>query len=653
MKKQIRSKLTAVILAAVLLAALLPAGTTTVSALEPITIANVSITLPAEDGHPDFAPVSDEEDKYSAVVESWYLCEDPYPDLNNESVFESGKEYALRLRFEPKSGYEFAEDATFTVNKQQTSCYGSSAHREIRFEPGVTEIDVTSGFQLRDALNRNMPVKAINIVSNITVNADCTIRFDEEHLDNYYDTVITINKGVVVKIEDGGLMGSFWPSYEGNWENGPIPNGKLINNGGIIIKNGGGVVADFDTNNGEIIVEAGGECVCPGVNNGTVYVEAGGVYQTTQGGDSRNNGTINIAPGATMVSRFGSTIINAEGGTINLDGTFICGCVGFDEDVIWFSNEGTVNGQGSIVLNEVDRSVAPVSDMDALIEKMMGMLGQEKRFENWDDVNIYRLREVGSFEDLAAEFPGDRVVAGEQVAGDMDVMVLIETSMAIPEGASIETMGQIFVSGGATLTVESGALLECAIENNANVVVKSGGKLYSTMGGSITNRGTLTVEAGGEIKSQMGGEIINGEGASIALEGDMYCGCIGFGEGSACWLYNSGAITGSGKIYLYEADHGEMPVADMPVLAQSVRDSIPAGEDPVPEVLIVLPYTPGDINGDEAVNNKDLTRLFQYLSDWEVEVDEEALDVNGDGSVNNKDLTRLFQYLSDWDVEIF
>ena len=73
-------------------------------------------------------------------------------------------------------------------------------------------------------------------------------------------------------------------------------------------------------------------------------------------------------------------------------------------------------------------------------------------------------------------------------------------------------------------------------------------------------------------------------------------------------------------------------------------------EEDIPKLIA---HTPGDINGDGELNNKDLTRFFQYLSDWDVEVNETALDVNGDGSVNNKDLTRLFQYLSDWDVEIF
>ena len=68
---------------------------------------------------------------------------------------------------------------------------------------------------------------------------------------------------------------------------------------------------------------------------------------------------------------------------------------------------------------------------------------------------------------------------------------------------------------------------------------------------------------------------------------------------------------------------------------------------------IIRNHTPGDINNDGKVNNKDLTRLFKYRSDWDVAVNEAALDVNGDGSVNNKDLLRLFKYLSGWNVQIF
>ena len=68
--------------------------------------------------------------------------------------------------------------------------------------------------------------------------------------------------------------------------------------------------------------------------------------------------------------------------------------------------------------------------------------------------------------------------------------------------------------------------------------------------------------------------------------------------------------------------------------------------------VTVISCIAGDINGDQKVNNKDVTRMFQYLANWDVEVNEATLDVNGDGSVNNKDLTRLFQYMANWDVEI-
>lgn len=61
----------------------------------------------------------------------------------------------------------------------------------------------------------------------------------------------------------------------------------------------------------------------------------------------------------------------------------------------------------------------------------------------------------------------------------------------------------------------------------------------------------------------------------------------------------------------------------------------------------------GDMNGNGIVDNKDLTRLFQYLSSYSGVDLAVTGDVNNDGKVDNKDLTRLFQYLSGWQVQIY
>ena len=76
------------------------------------------------------------------------------------------------------------------------------------------------------------------------------------------------------------------------------------------------------------------------------------------------------------------------------------------------------------------------------------------------------------------------------------------------------------------------------------------------------------------------------------------------------------------------------------------------GEKEYRNYVDALEYISGDVNGDEAVNMADLTRLQQYLAQWEVTVDEKAADVNGDGKLTMGDLTRLQQYLADWDVEL-
>lgn len=70
--------------------------------------------------------------------------------------------------------------------------------------------------------------------------------------------------------------------------------------------------------------------------------------------------------------------------------------------------------------------------------------------------------------------------------------------------------------------------------------------------------------------------------------------------------------------------------------------------------VIERTYIPGDIDGNEKVNNNDAIALLQHLvGGWSVTVVEEALDCDGNGKVNNNDAIRLLQYLvGGWGVEI-
>ena len=68
--------------------------------------------------------------------------------------------------------------------------------------------------------------------------------------------------------------------------------------------------------------------------------------------------------------------------------------------------------------------------------------------------------------------------------------------------------------------------------------------------------------------------------------------------------------------------------------------------------ILVREYIPGDINGDNAVNNRDLSALIKYLIGEDVQVKAAAVDVNDDGEASVKDLMRLYKYLSGWDIDI-
>ena len=69
--------------------------------------------------------------------------------------------------------------------------------------------------------------------------------------------------------------------------------------------------------------------------------------------------------------------------------------------------------------------------------------------------------------------------------------------------------------------------------------------------------------------------------------------------------------------------------------------------------VTVYSYTPGDLNGDDKINTKDVVYLLRYIAGWSLDgLVEDALDVNGDGKVNSKDAVHLLRYIAGWSVTL-
>ena len=69
-----------------------------------------------------------------------------------------------------------------------------------------------------------------------------------------------------------------------------------------------------------------------------------------------------------------------------------------------------------------------------------------------------------------------------------------------------------------------------------------------------------------------------------------------------------------------------------------------------PDTAPAVPADLGDVNGDGAVNGKDVTMLSRTLARWVgYTVETAKADVNGDGAVNSKDVTVLKRYLARWE----
>lgn len=69
--------------------------------------------------------------------------------------------------------------------------------------------------------------------------------------------------------------------------------------------------------------------------------------------------------------------------------------------------------------------------------------------------------------------------------------------------------------------------------------------------------------------------------------------------------------------------------------------------------ITIVDYIPGDVNGDEVVNGKDVTTIRRYIvGGYEQSVNVSAADVNEDGRINAKDVTLIRKYIVGDDIQL-
>ncbi len=86
---------------------------------------------------------------------------------------------------------------------------------------------------------------------------------------------------------------------------------------------------------------------------------------------------------------------------------------------------------------------------------------------------------------------------------------------------------------------------------------------------------------------------------------------------------------------------GHPSVAGHKIMAKELSDFI--------STEVLTSFTPGDINGDDVVDMKDVTLLSKLAAGWQEECVEAALDTNGDGVANLSDSVHLARYLAGWE----
>ncbi|MBO5497332.1 MAG: hypothetical protein J5967_08010, partial [Oscillospiraceae bacterium] len=163
---------------------------------------------------------------------------------------------------------------------------------------------------------------------------------------------------------------------------------------------------------------------------------------------------------------------------------------------------------------------------------------------------------VSTYETMKNALPSEELEPNNENVVLIPVAELTQ-NLELTSEQDIRTQGKLIIPSGVTLTINSSFEAETEIQSGGAVVVKNGGYFCTTMGGDTQNAGTITVEKGGVMQSTMGASIVNQDGGTITLNGTFYCGSVNYENADHLWFANSGTVSGSGDVIVYEAGAGD------------------------------------------------------------------------------------------------
>ena len=95
-----------------------------------ISVLSATIAAPVDGEHPSYTAIPGDGTKYTAEVFAWH---GPNGALSASDTFVAGKQYAVRIQFAAKDGYDIVDSATYTINGAPSYIAYQAGQREMSF----------------------------------------------------------------------------------------------------------------------------------------------------------------------------------------------------------------------------------------------------------------------------------------------------------------------------------------------------------------------------------------------------------------------------------------------------------------------------------------------------------------------------------------